>query len=118
MTKEIFIKHLTRLLQQEDTQELFKEDYPEIMDFWNKFIGEKTVGGVTAKGKEILRVMQEHYQDCNNSFSSKQIGEYLNTSGKTVSGSMKKLITDDYVEKISQNPVLYALTDNGKAFTA
>jgi hypothetical protein len=27
---------------------------------------------------------------------------------------MRKLVTDGYVEKIGQDPVVYSLTDNGK----
>ena len=35
---------------------------------------------------------------------------------KKISGSMRKLVTDGFVEKIGANPVVYALTDKGKNF--
>ena len=43
------------------------------------------------------------------------ISEYF-LSGRSVSGSMRKLVTDGYVEKISVNPIAYGLTDLGKDY--
>lgn len=33
---------------------------------------------------------------------------------RSVSGSMKKLITEGFVEKIGSDPVAYAITEKGK----
>ena len=49
-----------------------------------------------------------------NVFSSKQLGELLFMSARSVSGSMRKLVTEQYVEKSGTNPVTYKLTENGK----
>ena len=55
--------------------------------------------------------MQQHYEECNNIFKAKDICEGLFlASSRTVSGAMRKLITDGYVEKIVGNPVCYSLS--------
>ena len=36
-------------------------------------------------------------------------------SARSVSGSMRKLVTEQYVEKAGTNPVTYKLTENGEA---
>jgi DNA-binding HxlR family transcriptional regulator len=38
-------------------------------------------------------------------------------SSRSVSGSIRKLVTDGFVEKVSTDPVLYALTDKGNEVT-
>ena len=35
-------------------------------------------------------------------------------SSRTISGAIRKLVTDGYVEKVGQEPVIYALTEKGK----
>ena len=57
--------------------------------------------------------MQENLESMNNVFTSKEIAEGLFTSGRSISGSMRKLVNDEYVEKIGTNPVQYALTEKG-----
>jgi predicted transcriptional regulator len=44
----------------------------------------------------------------------RDIAEGLFINSRAVSGAMRKLVTDGYVEKIGQDPVVYSLTDNGK----
>ena len=45
---------------------------------------------------------------------SKDIAEALFISSRSVSGAMRKLVTDEFVEKIGQDPILYSLTEKGK----
>lgn len=66
----------------------------------------------TDNGKLILRYMQEHQDE--EMWKAKDIGEGLFISSRTVSGGIRKLCTDGYVEKVGQNPVVYTLTDLGK----
>lgn len=68
----------------------------------------------TENGRAILKIMQENSEKYMNVFSSKQIGELLLKSPRAISGSMKKLITDGYVEKKSKSPVTYGLTELAK----
>ena len=57
--------------------------------------------------------MQKNKDSYNNLFQSKTIGEAIGISSRTVSGAMRKLVTDGYVEKLGQNPVTYSLTNTG-----
>lgn len=68
----------------------------------------------TDKGIQILKYMQKNYEQYNNVLKAKDIGEAIGLTGRTVSGSIRKLVTDGYVEKIGTNPVCYSITDLGK----
>ena len=75
---------------------------------------EKEKAPFTANGAKILTWMQENYDKYNNVLKAKEIGEGLFCSSRTVSGGIRKLITDGYVSKIAGTPVCYSLTDLGK----
>ena len=91
--------------------EFSKEDFKEVLK------GVAPVQkGITENGLKILKAMKNNYEKYNNIFTSKNIGEFLFMSPRSVSGSMKKLISDNYVEKIGANPVSYGLTDLGKNY--
>lgn len=70
-------------------------------------------GSLTENGKAILAYMKETMDSCDNKFTSKEIGERMGISGRSVSGSIRSLCTGGYVEKISQTPVTYAITEKG-----
>ena len=53
----------------------------------------------------------------NNIFKAKDIAEGLFMSPRSVSGSMRKLLTDGYCEKTGKDPVCYLLTEKGKTFS-
>lgn len=82
--------------------------------YWEAFIAvkEEEKPEFTDNGKLILKYMQEHSEVSN--FKAKDIGEGLFVSSRTVSGAIRKLVTDGYVEKIGQDPVIYTLTEKGK----
>lgn len=67
----------------------------------------------TENGLKIFEAMKNEKDNYNNSFKAKEIAEILGVSSRTVSGSIRKLITDGYVEKIGENPVVYMLTALG-----
>ena len=72
---------------------------------------------MTDKGKAILQVMREKENGSENMiFKAKDIGEALGVSGRSVSGSMRALVANGYVEKASKDPVTYALTDDGRTY--
>ena len=54
-----------------------------------------------------------NYKKYNNILTSKIIGEGLFMGSRSVSGSIRKLISDGYVEKVGSNPVTYSLTNDG-----
>lgn len=67
----------------------------------------------TDKGKLILSFLKEHHTDYNNAMKAKVIAEGMGISSGTVSGAIRKLVTDGYVEKIAEDPSIYAITESG-----
>lgn len=68
---------------------------------------------LTEAGLGIL----EYMQGCNTAnLKAKDIAEGMGLASRKVSGSIRKLVTDGFVEKFGQNPVIYALTDKGRNF--
>ena len=57
--------------------------------------------------------MQENYESYNNILKAKEIGDGLFCSSRTVSGAMRKLISDGYVSKTEGTPTCYSLTELG-----
>ena len=78
--------------------------------------GKASMGGMTESGEKVLTWMLENEKTHSNMFSAKTIGEGLFTSSRMVSGAMRKLVTDGYVEKTGQNPVSYSLTDTARSW--
>jgi len=116
--KEVFIK----IIQTEifDNPTIYTENYPgeewsKALEFFEELKNNKTKSSkeMTENGQKSLIWMQENLESMNNVFTSKEIAEGLFTSGRSVSGSMRKLVNDGYVEKIGTNPVQYALTEKG-----
>lgn len=68
----------------------------------------------TDNGKLILEYMQNEHGNVDNMFKAREIAEGIFISSRSVSGSIRKLVTDGYVEKIGADPVIYSLTDLGK----
>ena len=71
---------------------------------------------ITDKGAEILSYIQNNYQNYKNMFSAKVIAEGMGAATKSVSASMRGLVTGGFLEKISDKPVIYSITDAGKNF--
>ena len=68
---------------------------------------------ITENGKLILKWLQSAPTD---TYKSKDIAEQLFVSSRTVSGGMRKLTTDGFVEKVGSDPVLYIITEKGKNY--
>ena len=97
--------------------EPWEEDWDDICSFWEDYKKCTTPPkDMTENGLKVLTWMQEHIEEMSNVFTAKEIGEGLFTSGRSISGSMKKLVNDGYVEKIGKNPVQYSLTETGKLY--
>ena len=67
---------------------------------------------ISEKGKIIIKHLQE-YQDIP-MWKARDIAEGLFIAPRGVSGAMRKLVDDGFVEKVGQDPVVYALTEKGK----
>lgn len=99
--------------------EMAIEAYPQEMPsdakaYWDVFKGgqkaEKPL--FTDNGKLILRYMQEHLETPH--WKAKDLAEELFVSSRTVAGASRKLVSDGFVEKLGQDPTIYALTEKGK----
>ena len=94
-------------------------DYDIAMEFWKDFKDGKVKdsgAAMTENGKKLLSWMQENVDTMTNLFTSKEAAEALFTSGRSIAGSMRKLVNDGYVEKIGKDPVQYSLTEAGKNY--
>lgn len=91
----------------------------EAIQFFNDWKGkapESKAVAITENGMKILKFMQENQDKFNNIFKARDIGEGLFMSGRSVSGSMKKMVTDGFVEKTGKDPVTYSLTEKGEGW--
>lgn len=65
----------------------------------------------TSNGEAILRWLQSAPAGM---YKARDIAENMNVGSKAVSGAMRKLVTDGYVEKVGKDPVVYTISDKGK----
>ena len=95
-----------------------KYDLDAALEFFNDLKNNKVKnsGAMTENGAKLLSWMQENVEKMSNVFTSKEAAEALFTSGRSIAGSMRKLVTDGYVEKTGKNPVQYSLTEAGKNY--
>lgn len=113
--KESFLDYVGRIIEEFD-KDITKTTHGEqVRRYWKVLLdGEETDKKVTENGQKILIFMQENEEAMNNIFTSKEIAEALFVSGRSISGSMRKLFGDGYINKEGNNPVKYSLTDLGR----
>ena len=82
--------------------------------YWEAFKGkaEEDKPLFTDNGKLILQYLKDN--QTTPMWKAKDIAEGMFISSRTVSGAMRKLVSDGYVEKVGQDPVIYSLTEKGK----
>lgn len=118
--KEAFIKIIqTEIFDRKDIYaENYSDEYELAASFWEDFKDGKVKEskGMTENGTKLLSWMQENEVSMCNLFTSKEAAEALFTSGRSIAGSMRKLVNDGYVEKIGKDPVRYSLTEKGKTY--
>lgn len=68
---------------------------------------------LTETGLEILEYMQS--ANISNA-KAKDLADGMGSASRKISGALRKLVTDGFVDKMGQNPVIYNLTDYGKSF--
>ena len=88
---------------------------PDIVSYWNALKGANEVEKptFTDNGKLIMKYLQDLPEDAS-MMKAREIAEGLFISSRAVSGAMRKLVTDGFVEKVGQDPVMYALTEKGR----
>jgi len=106
----------------------------EFLEFWN-YLTKEAVPGVevpenvqayidalsntdstekplfTDNGAKILQYLQSAPTAM---YKARDIAENMGLTSKGVSGAMRKLVTDGYVEKVGKDPVVYMITEKGK----
>lgn len=85
------------------------KDFYEVLEI-NKS-GESDKPTFTPIGLQILEFMQ---QSTLKSFKAKDIAEGTMLPSRKVSGAMRKLCNDNYVEKYGESPVNYMITTAGQ----
>ena len=82
-----------------------KEYYDILRSQEDKYVDKPLL---TETGLQILEYLQG---SDSKSLKAKDIAD-----GMGISGSIRKLVTDEFVEKFGSNPVVYTLTNKGKNF--
>ena len=116
MAKGNYIKEIKEILSVVKDMELsLSDEAKSFLDNYEELLKEnslsKSKADFTENGKKIFDFMQENKDKYNNCFKAKDIAEGLFVSGRSVSSSLRKLITDGYVAKEGKDPVIYSLTD-------
>ena len=86
----------------------------DIITYWEVFSGGNDANKpqFTDNGKMVLNFMIENQHLT--MLKAKDIADKIFVSSRMVSGAMRKLVSDGYVEKLEGSPVVYSLTEKGK----
>lgn len=109
---EIFLEYFNQLLLKAGTT--LDEASEDVKDFYSMLQSTKGEGekvSFTPIGIQVLEFMQ---QSTLKSFKAKDIADGSLLPSRKVSGAMRKLVNDGYVEKFGENPVNYMITSKGK----
>ena len=117
--KDMFIAMVERLVKLGEATNMFENgEYADAMAYFEAFKSSVDTKSdkpkFTDNGKLILQYMRENADASQNMFKAREIAEGIFISSKSVSGSMRKLVNDGFVEKIGQDPIIYQLTTQGK----
>lgn len=70
---------------------------------------------MTKNGAAVLEYLQGRKDE--EALTAKTIGDEMGVSSRSVSGAMRKLVSDGYVEKIGTNPSVYRITEKGQNYS-
>lgn len=106
--KDEFIKYIEKLINEEEMSK-------DAKDYWEALKVSKEIEKptFTDNGKLIMKYLQELPEGAP-AMKAKEIAEEMFIGSRAVSGAMRKLVTDGFVEKVGQDPVMYILTEKGK----
>ena len=112
--KQEFIEFLNALMvaAPEVVESMMTNNVKAYIEALTTNVEEKPV--LTDSGKLILNYLQKNPELV--AVKAKDIAEGLFVSSRTVSGAIRKLVTDGFVEKLGQDPVVYSITEKGKNF--
>lgn len=104
-----------------ENAEIFdKAEDPEIVEYWESFSTAVEVEkpAFTDNGKLIIQFFQNSATNdfgSGNEWIAKDIAEQIGLTSRSVTGAMRKLINDGYIEKIAGEPTKYVMTEKGAA---
>ena len=111
--KQEFIKFVEEIM---DAANVSEADMPEnVKLYWDVLLVsslEVDKPLFTDNGKLIMKFLQDHQETP--MWKARDVAEGLFISSRAVSGAMSKLVTDGFVEKVGQDPVIYSITEKGK----
>lgn len=111
--KQEFIEFVEKVVQE------FNVEMPEgAQKYFDamKSVPEKEKPMFTDGGKQILKYMKDNHVE-GETVTAKQVAEGMGISSRSVSGALRKLVTDGFMEKAGTDPVVYALTYKGVEVT-
>lgn len=108
--KEKFVEFVRELMEPLDVNEI-PED---VMNYFTALSAQEEKPMFTDNGKVILAYLQTVPGE---TLKAKDIAENLGISARTVSGAMRKLVTDGFVEKMGKDPISYMITTKGIEIT-
>lgn len=86
------------------------------VDYWTALTtaaAESEKPALTEKGAEVLKYIRTINSTM---FKSKDVAEGMGVASRSISGTMTKLKNDGFLEKLSDSPSIYSLTEKGKTF--
>lgn len=107
--KQEFIEFVEKVVQE------FNVEMPEgAQKYFDtmKSVPEKEKPMFTDGGKQILKYMKDNHVE-GETVTAKRVAEGMGISSRSVSGALRKLVTDGFMEKAGTDPVVYALTYKG-----
>lgn len=111
MKKEAFLNLVDFLMENCKVPFEVSEDAADFLAALRIGADTKEKTQITDNGKLVLKAMQKLDKDM---LKAKEIAEELFVATRSVSGSLRKLVDDGYVEKIGKDPIVYRLTEQGK----
>ena len=111
--KSEFINYVNALIAAQEGDPI--EPNEDAKSYWEALCGGNTDDKptFTDNGKLIMKYLQGLPVDTP-MMKAKEIAEGMFISSRAVSGAMRKLVVDGFVEKVGQDPVMYSLTDVGR----
>ena len=110
--KSEFVEYVKSLISAQEGDPIVPTEDAQL--YWEALQGAKDVDKplFTDNGKLIMKFLQDNQTVP--MWKAKDIADGLFISSRAVSGAIRKLVTDGFVEKVGQDPVVYSITDNGK----
>lgn len=111
MKKDAFLEFVDFLMENCKVPFEMSQDAADYLEALRIGVEEKEKTQLTDNGKMVLLAMRKLDKDM---LRAKEIAEEMFVATRSVSGALRKLVDDGYVEKIGKDPIVYKLTEQGK----